>query len=169
MIGNGYNSSVFKVQESDEMKQVTRQLPEALLNLLSRGRPVLLLTIDAEGFPHSAYTWAVAPTAATVHFGLEYETTTMANLAQNPRASLHIMAEENLLYLIKGMPRQIKARLEAAPFKIALMALDITEVKNQTWPHVTVQPLAYLWRPEQREAMLALEQAIYAEMRAWEA
>jgi hypothetical protein len=27
--------------------------------------------------------------------------------------------------------------------------------------------LGYAWPPEQREAMLAMEQAVYAEMRTW--
>jgi hypothetical protein len=49
------------------------------------------------------------------------------------------------------------------------MALNVSEVKDQSWPGVTVQPLGYQWPPEQREAMLAVEQALYYEMRTWPA
>ena len=48
------------------------------------------------------------------------------------------------------------------------MALEVREVKDQSWPGVKVQVLGYEWSPEQREVMLAMEQAVYAEMRAWQ-
>ena len=151
------------------MKQITTQLPDEAFNVLRQGCAALLLTVDEAGFPHSAYTWAVAKDTATIRFGLEHETSTMTNLTRTERASLHIMAPGNLLFLVKGTPRELKSQIEAAPFKISLMVLEIIEVKDQTWPGVSVQPLSYLWSTERRGAMIAMEQAVYAEMREYEA
>jgi hypothetical protein len=89
-------------------------------------------------------------------------------LEREQRAALQIINQENLIFLIKGAAVPVKLQLEAAPFKIALWALAVREVKDQAWPGVTVQPLGYEWPLEQREAMLAMEQAVYAEMRTWQ-
>jgi hypothetical protein len=78
-----------------------------------------------------------------------------------------IIAPGNLVFLIKGRVTLVKAQLEAAPFKVALMSLAVQEVKDQAWPDVRVAPLAYHWSPTQQEAMLAMEQAIFEEMRCW--
>ncbi len=149
--------------------RVTKQLSDPLLNLLSQGCPALLLTVGADGFPNTAYTWAIAPDIATIRFGADYGSTTLVNLQQEPRASLQIIGPGNLVYLIKGAVLQIKAQIEAAPFKIAMMALEIAEVKDQSWPGVVVQPLAYVWAADQQAEMLAMERAVYDEMRQWRA
>jgi hypothetical protein len=48
-----------------------------------------------------------------------------------------------------------------------MMALTVSEVKDQSWPGVKVQSLSYNWPAKQRESMLAMEQAVYTEMRTW--
>ncbi len=149
--------------------RVTNQLPDPLLNLLSQGCPALLLTVGADGFPNTAYTWAIVPDTVTVRFGADYGSTTLANLQREQRASLQIIGQGNLVYLIKGAASQIKPQIEAAPFKIALMALDISEVKDQSWSGVVVQPLAYVWTSAQQAEMLTMERAVYDEMRQWRA
>ena len=78
-----------------------------------------------------------------------------------------LSAKGNIIFLIKGTTSQIKARIEAAPFKIALMALEVVEVKDQSWPGVVVKPLGYEWPAEQKEKMQAMEQTVYTEMREW--
>jgi hypothetical protein len=144
------------------------QLPDALLSVLRAGCPALLLTVGVDGFAHTAYTWVVGLDAATLRFAADHGSSTLANLEREQRAVLQIIGGENLIFLIKGITTPVKSRLEAAPFKIALWALTVHEVKDQSWPGVTVQPLGYEWPPEQREAMLAMEQAVYAEMRTWQ-
>ncbi len=147
--------------------RVTNQIPDSLLSLLSKGCPALLLTMGADGFPNTAYTWVVAPDTVTIRFGADYGSTTLANLQREQRASLQIIGQGNLVYLIKGAVRQIKPQIEAAPFKIAMMALEISKAKDQSWPGVSVQPLAYEWSTDQQAEMLAMERAVYAEMRQW--
>jgi hypothetical protein len=145
-------------------RQVTDRLPAPLLALLKQGTPALLLTVDEAQFPHSVFTWAVAPEASTVRFAVDRQTTTIANLERNGQATLQVIGENNLLFLIKGLTQQVKAQIEATPLKIALFALAVTTVKDQAWPQAAVRPLAYEWLAERREAMAAMEQAVYAEM-----
>jgi hypothetical protein len=145
-------------------KQITSHLPARLLALLKEGTPALLLTVDEAQFPHSVFTWAVAPDAATVRFVVDLQTTTSANLERNGHATLQIIGNNNLLFLIKGSARQVKPQLAATPLKVALFALSVATVKDQAWPQAMVRPLAYEWPPDRREAMAAMEQAVYAEM-----
>ena len=51
--------------------------------------------------------------------------------------------------------------------KIAMWNLKVAQVKDQSYPGVSLLPLGYEWVPEEREAMLAMEEAVFAEMRAW--
>lgn len=147
--------------------RVTASLPNALLKLLKEGCPALLLTLGADGYPATAFTWVAATNARRVRFGADLGSATLDNLQRERRASLQIIGQGNLLFLIKGTAWQVKPQVDAASMKIALMQMDVTEVKDQSWPGVTVRPLAYEWLSEQRERMLAMERAIYAEMRAW--
>ncbi len=39
----------------------------------------------------------------------------------------------------------IKERMDAAPFNMGGWVLDVTEVKDQSWPGVIVDPLGYVW------------------------
>jgi hypothetical protein len=148
-------------------QHITTSLPLALLNVLQQGCPALLLTLGTDGFPATAYTWTVALDAVMLRFAADHGSATLANLEREQRASLQIISQENLIFLIKGVSMPVKPQIEAAPFKVAMMALEVREVKDQSWPGVKVQPLGYEWPPEQREAMRAMEQAVYAEMRTW--
>lgn len=143
---------------------MTTILPAALRPLLDTGLPALLLSVDAAGLPHSAYTWVVAPSETTLHLGVEGGTTTRQNLDRDPRAALHLIAPENQLYLIKGTVAWVTPRLESAPFDIGVMALTIQSVKDQTWPGVRVSPLSYVW--DDPATMQPIEQAILAALRS---
>ena len=150
------------------MSKITPDLPDKLLAHLRAGAPALLLTTGEDGYPNVAYTWAAAPDAGRVRFGADHGSATLANLQRDGRASLQIAAPGNLVFLVKGAARTLKDRIAAAPFRIALMEMRVAEAKDQSWPGVTVAPLAYEWPADQREAMLKMEQAVYAELRDWE-
>ena len=69
-------------------------------------------------------------------------------------------------YLVKGKSRQIKDQIAAsAPASIMLFEMDVMGAKDQSWTGVSTTALRYEWPAEQREAMLKMEQAVYAEMR----
>lgn len=147
--------------------RVTTELSNSLLDALKKGCPALLLTVGEDGFPSTAYTWIVAINSSIIHFGADHGSATLANLERHRRASLQIISQDNLIFLVKGTTSQIKSQIEAAPFKIAMMALEVVEVKDQSWPGVAVKPLGYEWASEQKDKMLAMEQAVYTEMREW--
>jgi hypothetical protein len=148
--------------------RITPRLGEAMLEVLSQGRPVLLLTTGADGFPSTAWTWALASGPASVRFGADRGSATLHNLERDPRAALQVIAEGGLVFLVKGRCRPLKPSLDAAAgFGIALWTLDVAEVRDQRWPGVRVAPLAFEWTVERPEEMLALERAVLAEMREW--
>jgi hypothetical protein len=149
-------------------RRIAAQLPDSLLNVLRTGSTALLVTMGEDGFPNTAFTWALAVNATTIRFGADHGSATLSNLEREGRASLQIIGEGNLIFLIKGTTRQIKLQIEAAPFKIAMLAMEVALVKDQSWPGVNIQPLRYEWSPEQRQEMLAMERAVYAEMREWQ-
>ena len=148
-------------------RRIAAQLPDSLLNVLRTGSTALLVTMGEDGFPNTAFTWALAVTPTTIRFGADHGSATLSNLEREGRASLQIIGEGNLIFLIKGTTRQIRPQIEAAPFKIAMLAMEVAMVKDQSWPGVHIQPLYYEWSPEQRQEMLAMERAVYAEMREW--
>jgi Pyridoxamine 5'-phosphate oxidase len=150
------------------MSLTTPVLPNKLLIHLRMGAPALLLTMGGDGYPNLAYTWAAAPDARRVRFGADHGSATLANLQRDGRASLQFVGPGNLAFLVKGAARTIKDRIAAAPFRIALMEIVVAEAKDQSWPGVTVSPLTYEWPADRREAMLEMEQSVYAELRDWE-
>lgn len=149
-------------------RRIAAQLPDSLLNILKIGSPALLLTVGEDGFPNTAFSWAVAVDSTTIHFGADHGSATLVNLERTERASLQFIGQDNLVFLIKGTTRKVKSQIAAAPFKIAMIALDVAMVKDQSWPGVSMRPLTYDWSPEQRQEMLAMERAVYAEMREWQ-
>jgi hypothetical protein len=77
-----------------------------------------------------------------------------------------VIGPGDVSFLIKGKSRQIKERLDsAAPYAILVFEMDVMGAKDQSWTGVSTTALMYEWPPEQREPMLKMEQAVYAEMR----
>jgi pyridoxamine 5'-phosphate oxidase-like protein len=149
------------------MSQATFELPQRLLDCLRAGAPVLLLTTGEDGFPNTAYTWALALDAGRVRFGADLGSATLANLQRTGRAALQIIGRDNLVFIVKGTARRVKERIAATPLRIAMMELEVVAVKDQAWRQAAVTPLAYEWQDDLRAAMQAMEQAVYAEMREW--
>jgi hypothetical protein len=127
----------------------------------------LLLTIDEGGFPHSSFTWVVATSPDRLRFGADQGGMTLANIERAGLASVQIIIDEGQPYLIKGNVTMASSLIQSAPFKVALMEMEILEVRDQSWIGVSVRPFDYDWAPEEREKMLEVEQAVYAEMREW--
>lgn len=147
------------------MSRITPDLPDRLLAYVGPGALAMLLTVGEDGYSNVAYGWIAAPEVKRVRFGADHGSATLANLQRDGRAALQIVGSDNLVFLVKGTARQIRERIAAAPMKIALWELRVLEAKDQSWPGVVPTPLAFEWPAEQREAMLKMEQAVYAEMR----
>ncbi len=146
---------------------ITPVLAQRLIDYLRPGAPALMLTSGTDGYPGSAYTWVVAMDATRLRFAVDLGSSAMDNLERSGQASIQIMGPGDVSFLVKGKARRIKDRIEAAaPASIMLWEMDVVAAKDQSWPGVATTALAYEWPAAQREAMLRMEQAVYAEMRA---
>lgn len=145
---------------------ITPLMPEKLVAYLRAGAPGLLLTCGADGYPTSAFTWVVALGPDRARFAVDDGGSTMANLERGGQAALQVIGQGEISFLVKGRARRLQPRLEAAaPYLIQLWEMAVIGAKDQSWPGVTTSALTYDWPAEQREAMLAMEQAVYREMR----
>jgi hypothetical protein len=146
--------------------KITPQMPEKLVAWLRPGAPGLLLTAGADGYATSAYTWIVALDAGRLRFAVDEGGSTMANLQRSGQASLQVIGQGDITFIVKGQARALKPRLDAAmPYVIQLWEMEVIGAKDQSWPGVATTALAYEWPAGQREAMLKMEQAVYKEMR----
>lgn len=145
---------------------ITPNLPSNLLGYLRPGAPGLLLTTGTDGYASSAYTWVVATDDKHLRFGVDEGGSAMNNATRTGQVSLQIVGPDDISFLIKGTARQVKARIDAAaPNVIMLWEMEVMGARDQTWRGVKTTALRYEWPAEQREAMLRMEQAVYAEMR----
>lgn len=147
--------------------KITATLPDKLIDYLRPGAPALMLTTGTDGYAGSAYTWVVAMDATRLRFAVDLGSSAMDNLQRSGQASIQIMGPGDVSFLVKGKACRIKDRIDAAaPASIMLWEMDVMAAKDQSWPGVATTALAYDWPAAQREAMLGMEQAVYAEMRA---
>lgn len=145
---------------------ITPDLPEKLLSYLRRGGPALLLTSGADGYPSSAYTWAVALDANGLRFGVDEGGSAWTNLQRSPQAAIHIIGPDNLTFLVKGTTKFLKERItSASPARMALFDLQVVGARDQSFPGVTAKPFTYEWPAAQREELTRMEQAVFKEMR----
>ncbi len=145
---------------------ITPRLPEKLVATLRPGAPGLLLTAGADGYATSAYTWMIALDDQRARFAVDEGGSTMANLQRSGQASLQVIGQGDISFIIKGRARQLKPKLDAAaPYVIQLWEMEVVGAKDQSWPGVSTSALSYEWPAGQRETMLAMEQAVYKEMK----
>lgn len=145
---------------------ITPNMPEKLVAWLRPGAPGLLLTSGADGWATSAYTWIVALDADRARFAVDEGGSTMVNLERAGQATLQVIGQGDISFIVKGRARRLEAKLDAAaPYVIQLWELEVAGAKDQSWPGVTTSALTYVWPAEQREAMLEMERSVYAEMR----
>jgi len=141
-------------------------LAPRLLAYLRPGAPALMLTTGSDGYAGSAYTWVVAMDAVRLRFGVDLGSSSLDNLQRSGQVAIQIIGPGDVSFLVKGQASRIKDRIEAAaPASVTLWEMDVIAVKDQSWPGVATTALAYEWPAGQRAAMLAMEQAVYAEMR----
>jgi len=150
---------------------VTAAFSDRLTALLRAGAPAIVMSVGADGFGHAAMTWAVAAdpvrAGSRLRFVVDHGSTTEANLQRDNRTSLQLIGRDDLVALLKGPARERRARIEAAPFPMAMWEMTVGEVKDQAWGPVAVAPLTYEWRGPEAEKLRRIEQAVLAELREW--
>jgi len=145
---------------------ISPTLPTRLLGYLRPGAPALMLSCGADGYATSAYTWALAIDDKRLRFAVDVGGSSMTNLQRSGQASIQVIGPGNVSFLVKGKSRLIKERIDAAaPYSIMIFEMDVMGAKDQSWTGVSTTALMYEWPAEQRETMLKMEQAVYAEMR----
>lgn len=146
--------------------KITPTLPEKLFGYLRPGAPALLLTTGADGYSTSAFTWTLSVDDKRLRFAVDVGGSSMTNLQHTGLASIQIIGPGDVSFLVKGKSRLVKHRIDAAaPYSIMLFEMDVMGAKDQSWTGVSTTALTYEWPAEHREAMLKMEQAVYAEMR----
>jgi len=144
----------------------TPVLAPRLIDYLRPGAPALMLTTGTDGYAGSAYTWVVAMEATRLRFAVDLGSSAMDNLQRSGQVAIQVIGPGDVSFLVKGKARLIKDRIDAAaPASIMLWEMDVMAAKDQSWPGVATTALTYEWPAAQREAMLRMEQSVYAEMR----
>ncbi len=145
---------------------ISPTLPAKLLGYLRPGAPALMLSCGADGYATSAYTWALAVDDKRLRFAVDVGGSSMTNLQRSGQASIQVIGPGSVSFLVKGKSRLLKERIDAAaPYSIMIFEMDVMGAKDQSWTGVSTTALMYEWPAEQREAMLKMEQAVYAELR----
>ncbi len=151
------------------MNDITPHMPEKLLAYLNAGGPALLLSCGEDGYPTSAYSWAVALDAKRLRFGVDDGGSSYRNLQRSSKAGIHIIGPNDLAFLVKGTTTQLKDHIDAAgAARMALFEMQVMGARDQSFPGVTATPFTYEWPREQREVLQAMERAVYEEMRSYQ-
>jgi hypothetical protein len=138
-----------------------------LADYIALGTPGQVLTIDEQEYPHTSFTWVTTNSIHLLRFGVDHGSPTMANIDRSGNTAVQIITDEGQPYLIKGVAAIANSRIESAPFPMALAEMEILEVLDQSWIGVSVSAFNYAWAPKDQEEMLAIQQAVYTEMREW--
>lgn len=139
--------------------------PSELQEFLAAGCPALLLSVDEQGYPHTAFTWARIRDDGRLYFAVDVGSGTQRNLNATANAAIQIIGPGNLVYLVKGKAACMNPLMSIAELKLALFELQAEQVKNQAWPGTVVAPFSYQWCGPRSESMRALEAAVFEELR----
>lgn len=111
--------------------QVEPELTKPLFDFLQKERFVLLSTTDHEtGAPNvSAISWVLAKDVKTILFAVDNRSRIVTNIKQNPKVVINVIANEST-YSISGSAQIKQEKMEEVPLKLALIQLDIDEVRD---------------------------------------
>ena len=147
------------------MPRDSNEHPEKFLSVLREGLPALLITVDQDGFPHTAFTFAAATLAQQVAFVVDDVSTTLANIERTGIASIQILAKDNQVYLLKGKVRISESRMKHSPVASRRAIIELHSVRNQAWAEIAVSPLTYINSPRAALLWANAVPKIYAELR----
>lgn len=110
---------------------VEKKLIEPLFQALQKERFVTLATIDHEtGGPNvSSISWIFAPDEERLYFAVDNRSRIVKNIQKNPLVVVNVIANEST-YAISGRASIKAEKMEGVPLKLALVELDIVEVRD---------------------------------------
>ncbi len=116
---------------------VGKELPDDLFDALwnedvsaERGRAILILTADANGWPHPAllsFREVAARDRNTIRVATYAGSTTTRNMRENGKITLAFV-DERMTYYVKGAAKEIPAHLAGAPPGLATLDVKITQI-----------------------------------------
>lgn len=111
--------------------QVELVLTKQLFDYLQSERFVLLSTIDHEtGGPNvSALSWVLAKNEQTILFAVDNRSRIVRNIEKSNKIVINVIVEDSS-YSISGGAKIIQEKIEEVPLKLALIQLDIKEVRD---------------------------------------
>ncbi|PLT27570.1 pyridoxamine 5'-phosphate oxidase family protein [Peribacillus deserti] len=111
--------------------QVEPELMESLFQALQKERYAILSTVDFEtGGPNAnALSWILAKNVHNIYFAADNRSRIIKNIQKNKKAVLTLIAEEST-YSVSGDAFIKVQKIEDIPLKLALIELNITEVRD---------------------------------------
>lgn len=111
--------------------KVEPKLIQPLFDALQKERFVTLSTIDYEtGGPHvTAISWVFAPSEEKIYFSIDNRSKVIQNISHNGKIVINLIVNEST-YSISGNAKVKINNLEGVPLKLALIELDILEVRD---------------------------------------
>jgi len=141
------------------------EMPNNVVSYLKAGAMGLAITVGEDGFATDAFTWVVANNATTLRFGADHGSKTLANLQRDNRVSVQIIGPDNLVFLIKGTAKSIRADLDAVPMGIEVWEVDVSGARDQSWEGAAPLPFFVQWSGDDRDELIKAEMDAYEEMR----
>ncbi len=113
------------------VNQVESKLTSVLFEDLQNERFVTIATVDHEtGGPNvSAISWVLAKDDQTIFFAVDNRSRIVQNINSNNKVVLNLIANEST-YSIQGQASVKAERLEEVPLKLALIEIQISEVRD---------------------------------------
>ena len=113
------------------------ELPQDAYELLrTQAVDVVIATVDEDGFPRTApYSLVRALDRKTLRVGIGPSKRTYANIVRDGKVMICVLAEGNIALGIRGRARVIKERMESWNLHVAMIEINILEVKSDalTW------------------------------------
>jgi len=125
-----------------------KALDALLLERIRTERPVAVLaTADRHGRPYSSLvSWWVARSPTVLALALDERGQALENIAQNPRVSMQVLGDD-LVLSIAGSAEVARERIDAAPFKMAEVAVHVDQVVDQSVGGVRFLAPSYAFDP----------------------
>lgn len=147
------------------MSAIDSSVPDDLFHILRAGSPAILVTVDDDGFPHTAFTFTASRVHNRIAVMVDDGSRTLANIERTGQASVQVLAPGNRVYLLKGRVTPDRTRLASSPAPSRRVEIEVVSVKNQAWPEIAVSALEYDYGPAARTHWVEAIPRIYAELR----
>jgi hypothetical protein len=120
-------------------------MPEELVAYLSRGRLVVVATVDAEGWPYTmVMNWAAAKDAKTLRLSIDRRTQSLRNVMANGRVMVEVIGD-GLIYGVRGRASVIQEEMKYAPVPSAMVEVQVQLVKRDLPEGVEIDGPVFRW------------------------